>query len=46
MIEPAAEEAHPLDRHEMTDELRRLLGCLGNLEADRRRLVLLAYYSG
>ncbi len=45
-MEAPSEEAHPLDRHEMTDELRRLLACLGDLEADRRRLVLLAYYSG
>jgi len=29
----------------MTDDLRRpCLGCLGQLEEDRRRLVLLAYY--
>ena len=45
-MEAASEDAHPLDRHEMTEELRRLLSCLGDLEADRRRLVLLAYYSG
>jgi RNA polymerase sigma-70 factor, ECF subfamily len=45
-IEAASEDPHPLERHEMTEELRRLLACLGDLEADRRRLVLLAYYSG
>ena len=44
--EPASEEPNPLARREMTDELRRLLACLGELEEDRRRLVLLAYYSG
>jgi RNA polymerase sigma-70 factor, ECF subfamily len=44
--EAAAEEVNPLARREMTDELRRLLGCLGQLEEDRRRLVLLAYYDG
>jgi RNA polymerase sigma-70 factor (ECF subfamily) len=45
-MEAAGEEPDPLARQEMTDELRRLLGCLGQLEEDRRRLVLLAYYSG
>ncbi len=45
-MEAAGEEPNPLARQEMTDELRRLLGCLGQLEEDRRRLVLLAYYSG
>ena len=45
-METAGEEPNPLARREMTDELRRLLGCLGQLEEDRRRMVLLAYYSG
>lgn len=45
-METASEEPNPLARLEMTDELKRLLGCLGRLEEDRRRLVLLAYYSG
>jgi RNA polymerase sigma-70 factor (ECF subfamily) len=45
-METAGEEPNPLARQEMTDDLRRLLGCLGQLEEDRRRLVLLAYYSG
>jgi RNA polymerase sigma-70 factor (ECF subfamily) len=44
--EVASEEPTPLARHEMTDQLRRLLACLGDLEEERRRLVLLAYYSG
>jgi RNA polymerase sigma-70 factor, ECF subfamily len=44
--EPVSEEPNPLARREMTDELRRLLACLGELEEDRRRLVLLAYYDG
>ena len=42
----AAESADPLARREMSEELKRLLTCLGRLEADRQRLVLLAYYSG
>jgi len=44
--EVASDEPTPLARHEMTDQLRRLLACLGDLEEERRRLVLLAYYSG
>ena len=45
-MEAAGEEADPLARREMTEELKRLLACLGRLEEDRRRMVLLAYYSG
>ena len=45
-MEAPADEPDPLARHEMTDELRRLLACLGDLEEEQRRLVLLAYYSG
>jgi RNA polymerase sigma-70 factor (ECF subfamily) len=45
-MEAASDEPSPLARHEMTDELRRLLACLGDLEEERRRLVLLAYYGG
>ena len=36
----------PLARREMTDELRRLLSCLGKLDPEKQRIVLLAYYSG
>lgn len=45
-METAGEEPNPLARQEMTEELRRLLGCLGQVEEERRRMVLLAYYSG
>ncbi len=31
-------------RHAMTNELRRLLTCIGRLEPDRQRMLLLAYY--
>jgi RNA polymerase sigma-70 factor (ECF subfamily) len=31
---------------QMSDELRRLLACMGRLDEERRRLVLTAYYSG
>jgi RNA polymerase sigma factor (sigma-70 family) len=40
---PAA--ADPSAR-QMGDELKRLLGCMGRLDEERRRLVLTAYYSG
>jgi RNA polymerase sigma-70 factor (ECF subfamily) len=33
-----------MPRREMTDELKRLLTCIGRLEPDRQRMVLLAYY--
>jgi RNA polymerase sigma-70 factor (ECF subfamily) len=45
-VETAADQPHPLARREMTEELRRLLGCIGRLEPDRQRLVLDAYYNG
>jgi len=45
-MDAAGEEPNPLARREMTEELRRLLGCLGQLDEERRRMVLLAYYSG
>lgn len=40
-----ADESGPAERL-ITEELRRLLACLGELEPEHRRLVLLAYYSG
>src|ERR1700756_2422569 len=42
----AAETPPPLARREMTEELRRLLGCLGKLDPEKQRIVLPAYYSG
>lgn len=49
--EPAAVEtlAHfedPLAARETSDELRRLLACMGSLEEEHRRVLLLAYYNG
>jgi RNA polymerase sigma-70 factor (ECF subfamily) len=45
--EPSAAEAPaPLARREMTAELKRLLSCLGRLDSEKQRIVLLAYYSG
>lgn len=45
-MEVAAESPDPLARREMTEELKRLLECIGRLEPDRQKLVLLAYYNG
>lgn len=45
-MEVASDTPDPLDRREMTEELKRLLGCVGRLEPDRQKLVLLAYYNG
>jgi RNA polymerase sigma-70 factor, ECF subfamily len=39
-----AEGPGVMPRREMTDELKRLLTCIGRLEPDRQRMVLLAYY--
>src|SRR5262249_7775394 len=45
-LDVAAETPDPLARRELTDDLRRLLACLGGLDEERRRMVLLAYYNG
>ncbi|WP_024512590.1 sigma-70 family RNA polymerase sigma factor [Bradyrhizobium sp. ARR65] len=45
-LEATAETPDPLARRDMTEELKRLLECIGRLEPDRQRLVLLAYYNG
>lgn len=39
-----AESPGVLPRREMTDELKRLLTCIGRLEPERQRMLLLAYY--
>lgn len=46
VVDVAAETPAPLAKREMTEELTRLLACMGTLDEERRRLVLLAYYSG
>jgi RNA polymerase sigma-70 factor, ECF subfamily len=46
VMQIAADTPDPLAQREMGDELKRLLACMGRLEEERRRLVLLAYYSG
>ena len=45
-MEVAADTPDPLAAREMTEELKRLLACVGRLEPDRQKLVLLAYYNG
>ena len=41
---PDAESPGVLPRREMPEELKRLLTCIGRLEPDRQRMLLLAYY--
>jgi RNA polymerase sigma-70 factor (ECF subfamily) len=41
-----SEIADPSGRRAISEELRTLLACVGKLDQERRRLVLLAYYSG
>lgn len=45
-MEMAADTPDPLAAREFNEELKRLLGCLGRLDGERRKLVLLAYYDG
>ena len=45
-MEVAAETVDPLAARELNEELKRLLGCVGRLDGERRKLVLLAYYDG
>ncbi len=42
----ASEAPSPLAQRELTEELQRLLACMAALEEERRKMVLLAYYSG
>src|SRR5260370_28297887 len=44
-MEVAADSPGPLARRVMSEELKRLLECVGRLESDRQKLVLLAYYN-
>jgi RNA polymerase sigma-70 factor (ECF subfamily) len=46
VLDVAADTPDPLAAREMSEELKRLLACIGRLDADRRKLVLLAYYNG
>ena len=46
VMQVPAESPDPLAHRSVTEELGRLLACMGALDEERRRLVLLAYYSG
>ena len=46
VLKAAANSPDPLAGRQRSEELQRLLACMGRLEEERRRLVLLAYYSG
>jgi RNA polymerase sigma-70 factor (ECF subfamily) len=45
-MDVAAETPNPLAKRERNEELSRLLACVGRLDPERQRLVLLAYYDG
>jgi RNA polymerase sigma-70 factor, ECF subfamily len=45
-LELAADVPDPLAARERSEDVRRLLDCLGRLEPEQRQLVLLAYYDG
>jgi len=45
-MEVAGESPDPMAKRAMTEDLRKLLGCIGKLESERQRMILLAYYHG
>ncbi|WP_424631490.1 sigma-70 family RNA polymerase sigma factor [Bradyrhizobium sp. SYSU BS000235] len=45
-MDVASDTPDPLARKDMSEELQRILECVGQLEPQRQRLVLLAYYNG
>ncbi|EKS36756.1 MAG: RNA polymerase sigma-70 factor (ECF subfamily) [Afipia broomeae] len=45
-MEVASDIPDPLARREMTEELKRILECVGQLDPERQKMVLLAYYNG
>jgi RNA polymerase sigma-70 factor (ECF subfamily) len=45
-VEVASDNPDPLERREFSEELQRMLACIGRLPQERQRLVLLAYYNG
>jgi RNA polymerase sigma-70 factor (ECF subfamily) len=42
----AADSPDPLAARARSEDLQRLLACIGRLDAERRKLVVLAYYNG
>jgi RNA polymerase sigma-70 factor, ECF subfamily len=45
-FEPAAEEVDPLGSRDRSEQLAALMRCLSQLDAEKRQIVLLAYYRG
>jgi RNA polymerase sigma-70 factor, ECF subfamily len=45
-FEPAAEEIDPLGSRDRSEQLAALMKCLGQLDDQKRQIVLLAYYRG
>ena len=45
-VEVASDIPEPLARREMAEELKRVLDCVGQLDQQRQKLVLLAYCNG
>jgi RNA polymerase sigma-70 factor (ECF subfamily) len=45
-MEIADTAADPLAVRERSEDLKRLLDCIGRLEPERQKMVLLAYYNG
>jgi RNA polymerase sigma-70 factor, ECF subfamily len=42
----AADIPNPLAARELSEDLKQLMTCIGTLDADRKQIVLLAYYNG
>jgi len=45
-MEVADDIPNPLAARELSEDLKRLMTCIGALDEDRRQMVLLAYYNG
>jgi RNA polymerase sigma-70 factor (ECF subfamily) len=45
-MDVAADTPNPLAARELNEDLKRLMTCIGALDADRKQMVLLAYYNG
>jgi RNA polymerase sigma-70 factor, ECF subfamily len=45
-LQTPADVADPLAGRERSESLRSLIECLGELDAEKRKIILLAYYSG
>jgi RNA polymerase sigma-70 factor (ECF subfamily) len=45
-MEVAADIPNPLAARELSEDMKQLMVCIDRLDADRKRMVLLAYYNG